>query len=498
MNKVTATLVAFGLLVIAAYPASAWYLGRQVEQAASDSYKQVESVPYMKVVKREYRRGVLTSDETVTFELFGNMAQFFEQTQRENSERNPGAAPVERFKPIRFSVHSHIKHGPMPGGKNFAAAMVDSELDVDERLKPALAGVLGEKKVLTAHTIYQFSGDAESAFTSPAFVATIPAEGSVPPGRLTWGGVNATVRSAKGFASYTMRGEAPKLEVEGGMGVHMVIEGMRFDVQSRRIFEDEPLLYAGRQNFAVAQIRVDGPLLADNAIVVKQFNYEVNVPVNGEFLDIVAKIGVQDAVSGEANYGPARFDLSMKHLHARTLAQLQRAMLKAYSDPAAFAADAKNPQAAFEPLVQPALKLLEYSPEIRLDRISFRMPQGEVLVAARAKFNGIKPEDLKQAPILVAKLDASADISLPEALLMLPWGVKADSAEELQAQMQMRERQVATLVGQGYILRDGAMVTSRFEFRNGGVTVNGKPFDPQALQAQPAPPPAAPAHRRRK
>ena len=498
MNKVTAILVAFGVLVIAAYPASAWYLGRQIEQAASDSYKQVESVPYVKVVKREYRRGVLTSDETVTFELFGNMTQFIEQTQRQNAQRNPGAAPIEPFKPIQFSVHSRIKHGPLPGGKNFAAAMVDSELDVDERLKPILARVLGEKKVLTAHTIYQFSGDGESVVTSPAFVATIPAEGSIPPGRLSWDGVNATVRFAKEFASYTMQGEAPKLEVEGGAGVHMVVAGMRFDVQSKRIFDDEPLLHAGRQNFSVAQIRIDGPLLANTAIAVKQFTYEVNIPVKGEFVDVVAKMGVQDALYGEASYGPARFDLSMNHLHARTLAQLQRAMLKAYSDPAAFAADAKNPQAAFDPLVQPALKLLEYSPEISLDRVSFRMPQGEVLLAARAKFNGIKPEDFKQPPILMAKLDASAEITLPEALLMLPLGIKADSAEAMQAQMQMRERQIAALVEQGYILRNGAMVTSKFEFRNGQLAVNGKQFDPQALQAQAAPPAPVPGQRRRK
>ncbi len=501
MKKILAVLVVAGLVIIAAYSASAWYLGRQVELAVSEPYKQLESVPYVKIVKREYRRGIFTSDETVTLELFGNLTQFIEQSQRQNAARSPEATPAEPFKPIRFTVRSRIKHGPLADGKDVAAAAVDSELEVDERFKPALAKVLGDRKMLTAHTIYHFDGDGESAVTSPAFVTAIPGDGASPPDRLSWGGVNATVRFAKEFASYTMQGEAPKLEVEGGKGVHMVVEGMRFDMLSKRVFDDEPLLHAGKQKFTIAQARIDGPMLANDVVVVTQFAYDVNAPINGEFIDVVARIGVQDARFGESNYGPAHFDMSVKRLHARTLAQLQRAMLKMYSDPAAFAADAKNPGAAFGPLAQPALVLLGHNPEISLDRVSFKTPQGEVLLAARAKFNDIKPDDLKQPPVLIAKLDASADISFPEGLLMVPYGIKPDSAEAMQAQMQMRGKQIAALVEQGYIRREGGMVASRLEFRNGQFTVNGKPFDPQSLRVQappPSPPPVQPGQRNRR
>ena len=89
---------------------------------------------------------------------------------------------------------------------------------------------------------------------------------------------------------------------------------------------------------------------------------------------------------------------------------------------------------------------------------------------ARAKFNDVKPEDFRQPLVLVAKLDASADISLPEGLLMIPFGIKADSAEAAQMQMAMRQKQIAALAEQGYIQRDGAMIRSRLEFRNGQLT----------------------------
>jgi uncharacterized protein YdgA (DUF945 family) len=158
-------------------------------------------------------------------------------------------------------------------------------------------------------------------------------------------------------------------------------------------------------------------------------------------------------------------------------------MMTIYSNPAALSADA-NPAAMMEPLSKPVLKLLEYNPEISLDRISFRSPQGEVMIAARAKFNDVKPEDFKQPPILVTKLDASADISLPESLLMTPFGAKAESAQALQMQMQMRREQITALAEQGYITRDGTMARSRLEFRNGQFAVNGRPFDPTVMQAQ--------------
>ena len=489
MKKALSLLLAIVLLLVAAYSAGAWYLGTQVELAINEPYRQIASVPYVKIVKREYRRGVFSSEETVTFELFGDMLRFMEQAQKQSAAGSPGGAvaAAEPFKPIAVTVRSHIKHGPLPDGKNLAAAIVDSEVEVDERFKRDLAKVLGDKKPLTAHTVYGYEGDGESIVTSPAFVTTLPGAGSDPAVQLSWEGVRANIRFTKDFASYTLQGEAPKLEVAGGKGVHMMVGGMRFDIESKRIFEDEPLLYSGKQKFTIAQASIGGPGMGDRPFLLKQVTYDVNMPVNGEFIDIVAKLGVQDALLGESNFGPAHYDFSVKRLHARTFAQLNRAMMQMYSDPAAMNAGA-DPAAALGALAKPALKLLEYNPEISIDRISFKIPQGEVLVAARAKFNDVKPEDLKQPPVLIAKVDASADIALPEGLLMMPFGMKSDSPEALQTQMQMRQKQVAALAEQGYIQRDGAMIRSRIEFRSGQLTINGKPFDPKALQAASVPP----------
>ena len=96
--------------------------------------------------------------------------------------------------------------------------------------------------------------------------------------------------------------------------------------------------------------------------------------------------------------------------------------------------------------------------------------------------------------VCLSKLDGSADFVLPGSLLKTPWGIKSESPEAAQMQMQMRARQLAALIEQGYIQREGASIKSSLGFSGGAFTVNGKGFYPRVLQAQVAQPsqPVAP------
>ena len=293
-----------------------------------------------------------------------------------------------------------------------------------------------------------------------------------------------------------MAGDAPKLEVFDGKGVTVVMTGLRFEGEQKRIFDDEPLLYAGTQRFTLAQMSVTDKNGTVAPVLFKQVAYDIAMPVNGEFIDMVAKMGAEGVQIGEQNYGPAHYDFSLKHLHARTTAKLYRAMMKMYSDPAMLAA-AGSPATALAPLAEPGLELLKHNPEFRIDRLSFRTPQGEAAVSASARLKDAKPEDLANPMMLIAKLEAGADLSLPESLLgnmsggaMHAAGEDAKPDPEMAAmQAQMIEQQLAGFAGQGYITRANGLVRSKIEFRDGQLTVNGKPFNPMAMRgAAPAEP----------
>lgn len=480
MKKAAIALLVLVLLLGAAYAGGAWYLGGQVEAVVAVSQKQVEGMPYAKVLRREYNRGVFTSTEVVSYELFGDMLRSMQKMQK------PGA-PGFPVQPLVLVKVSHIRHGPLPDGKTPAAAIIDTDIEVEDRLKPVVAKVLGDKKMLTLHTIVQFDGSGDSAISSPAFVYSVPAAGNAPPDQVSWGGVTASLHFSPGMAESTFQGDAPKLEISNAASSgHLRVAGMHIEGTNKRIFDDEPLLSAGKVTMSIAEIALDAPALPFKAAQFRKLSYDVTIASAGEFVDVVGKLGAVDATISEINYGPAHYDFSARHLHARTLAQMQRTMMQVNADPAGAAG--KDPAAAIQAITAPMMKLLQYNPEVSIDRIGFRLPEGNVELVARAKLVDARAEDFQQPQALLAKLDAGAGLTLPASLLQSQFGIKADSPEALAAQMQARQRQVAALLEHGYLQQDGAMVRTTVEFRNQQLLVNGQPFDPGVLQAASQPP----------
>jgi uncharacterized protein YdgA (DUF945 family) len=205
------------------------------------------------------------------------------------------------------------------------------------------------------------------------------------------------------------------------------------------------------------------------------------MPVAGEFIDIGAKMGAASLLIDQQDYGPVQYHLSFKHLHARTTAKLYRALMKAYSDPAVFAGDKPDPGKLFAPLAEPAMELLKHNPQLSLDRVSFKSPHGEAVVSAHVKLIDAKPEDFANLFMLIGKLDAGADIMLPEALLAEAGAARAQTDEEKAMQREVFAAQIEAFSGQGYVTREGGLVKSKIAFKNGELTVNGKPYDPAAM-----------------
>lgn len=478
MKKSVGIALAAGALVLA-YPAAAWMLGRQVEAAHAEQYRLLAEQPYTKVVARDYQRSLFGATETVTIELLGDLLRDVAKAPR-NAAADP-AAPAETPQALRLTLRSTIQHGPLPGLTTLAAAVADSELTVEGEPGEKLAAVLGGQKPLLAHTEYRFTGGGVSRMSSPAFAMDFPADAEGTTSSVAWDGIHMSVDFAKGMQRYTMQAEAPRLEIKDSAGLRVLLSGLRLDGEQQRMFDDEPLLYAGTQKITVAQFGMTTGKEDGEALLVKQVVYDVAMPANGDFLDIVARTGAETVQFGAHDYGPAHYDFSFKHLHARTLAKLHRAFMKQSADPAALAAGEANPAKMLAPLAEPALELLKYSPEISVDRISFRSPHGEALIAARARLGELKPEEISNPLVLLGKLDASADIALPEALLAGLGGKGEAGAEAVAMREAMFQQQLAGFAEQGYIQRDGGVLRTKIAFANGQLTINGKPFNPLAM-----------------
>ena len=463
-------LLAVGAAVVAlAYPGSAWLLGTRVEAAFDEQYRALEEQPYIKVVSRDYQRGLFSATETVTFELTG-LSEIL-ATKHDADMETADAPPATPAESLRFTIRTEIKHGPLPGFSAFGAATADSELVLTPEQQAAVTKVFGDKKPLQVHSVFGLLGGGSSTLSSPATTFDTPAKEGEKPLHVVWNGLEITADFTSHMKQYSFKGEIPGFEISDGNGGHGQLSGLHIEGEQQRVFDDLPNFYSGTVRMTLAQLiftetAKEGSTTPTTLFDVKQLAYDASVPVNGEFVDLIGKIAVETAQFEGENYGPAHYDFSLRHLHARTTAELYQKLMKWYADPARLAAEKNgNPMAGLETLRDPALALLKYAPEIRLDRLSFNSPQGEANVSATVKLGEIQAEELANPFALLGKLDAGADLSLPEALM----GDLID-ADKLGAFEQM-----------GYVTREGKLLRSKIAFAKGQLTVNGKPFNPMAM-----------------
>lgn len=462
-TRIAAVLATLGL----AYPATAWFLGARVDAELVRQYQQLAAQPYLKVVERDMARGVFSSTERVTVEVNGALLRELSSLGGDGEEPTSGGS-AEEASALRFTLVSQIQHGPLPGLRAVAAALSETSLELDDATRQRLASVLGERSPLAVQTVFRFDGGGSTTLDSPAFSLKLPdSEGGT--WQLEWGGVHMSVDFARGLARYTLQGAAPRLVV-ADRTARLTVSGMAFDADQTRVFEDDPVLYQGTQTMRIAAVQLD-PVgdTAAGAVKVQELEYALAMPVNGEFADLTARLGAKGVSVAEREFGPAHYDLSLRHLHARTLAAVSRAMMDLYArDAAVVTADADPADA----LVAAAKGLLAHSPELSLDRLSFGGPHGEASLSLRVSLGEGAAGVLDNPMALLDKLEVSGKLAVPEG------GLKT-LGDDLDAALV--EEQLADFAAKGLVRREQGVARADFDYRGGTLRVNGREVDPFAL-----------------
>lgn len=471
MKKLLGVIAGVMLLVAAGYVASAFYIGKQVEAVMDRPYSQLAHEPNVKVVKRDYQRGLFASTDTVVIELFGDLFRAMGQT------------------PPTLTSVSVITHGPAPRFSTLAAAIVDNETLLAVNGKPG-------QKFLSGRTVVAYDGTSTTSASGQAGAFDF-ADPLGTTHRVSWDAFAANAQFDATLSNYTTQFQMPRLEFAGEDGMRVSVSGIKADVKGTLVFSDEPGLYATTQRIAIDEISAKARFGTGAPLVMRRVTMETTGPVKGDFVDALMKTGAAEVRIDRDNYGPARMDLALRHVHARSLAKVKRALARLNQAGNAAQVD---PMAAVQPFLDAAMELLQHEPEFVLERFSFTTPEGEVLVKANARLVGVTPDDPPIPMALMHKVEASTEVAIPEALY-LRLGPKPVSMEAASAQAQMRQRQIAELMGQGYVVREGTMLKLKLAYQAGEVTVNGVPFSMASLMRPPQamePPvmPISPAHPR--
>jgi uncharacterized protein YdgA (DUF945 family) len=167
----------------------------------------------------------------------------------------------------------------------------------------------------------------------------------------------------------------------------------------------------------------------------------------------------------------------MKHLHARKFMLIYRDLMELYARPETL--DREGRMRALMPVLSNLGALLLEAPVLSIDRLAFRMPEGEATASASMRLSDVKAEDLVRPWVLIEKIDAEADLALPVTLArtLALRGGEADDEEERQRRAANAEATIAGFAQEGYATIDeDGIFRSRLTFKEGSPTANGKPL----------------------
>jgi uncharacterized protein YdgA (DUF945 family) len=448
MNRTTKTLLAAAGVIVLAYPGIAWLTGFAMESRMQHAEQQLlDQAPYLRLVSREYHRGVYRSTETATYG-FGNPAL--------NVVKMPGGAALPA---ATLTVESTIEHGPLPGLRTVALAIIDSRVIAPPALQKELASVLGSTPILQAHTRVGFFRTS-AALTSPAFNLRL-ADGS----SLAWGGLRSTITASWNGGRWSGQLIAPHLALQGAQdGIEL--SGLEYSGSEEKAFDE---LYLGSGTFTLEGVK--GRTSHSGDYSLQRISLTSASKTDGEFFDMRVDVAMDAAKVAALQLKNLTYSESVEHVHGPSFASMLHAIRIAQRQAAGNAAQAQA--GMHDALRQYGAEVLLHDPVLDIHKLSFAMPEGSFLLSARISAPGLAPADL-QWPAAIAALqqhaNVTADLRIDNGLLqkLLAMG---GSNPRIAAQLTAFEQQ-------GYLSAGPAAVTTHLEYSGGRLTLNGHPFPP--------------------
>jgi uncharacterized protein YdgA (DUF945 family) len=444
------------VVVALAYPAAAWLLGMSVEHQWHEREQlAMERVPYIEVVKSDYRRGIYSSTEEVTYALGGPTLRSLRATGK-----------LDLGEHGQFTVRNTVHHGPLPQLRAFAPATVDTEIRLPAELPKNLALALGTSKgTLTIHTRMNWFGGSTTLVKSNAFHVKIE------DGReIDWRGLDARIELGRQFGTETIDLNAPGLNLQGSQSsVSFANLAIKLDTQTAF----DPVT-AGTAHLTLGRFDVEHSA-QDFKATLQNLTFDGKTSVSGDYMDSAGTIGIDALQAGKFAATRLFYEQHFDHLHGPSLAAMTKALRIVPKDDSTNSTPADYTKRFTEAFRTYGADIMVHEPVLDMPRIGFTTPDGELLISVKAAAPGITRADLDVAPQLLGAALArhaqlSLDVRIDTALLdkLLDSTGKGDT---IAAQMQGLQRQ-------GYLKLDGKALTTHLTFQNGNIKVNDLPFPP--------------------
>ncbi|WP_028455097.1 YdgA family protein [Chitinilyticum litopenaei] len=443
MNKLVLGVAGAALLAGGGYVGAAWYAGQKIDGAVERNAELLKKYPIIKVVKRDFQKGLFTSVENVTYRI--------------GCDGVEGASLPGELGTV--TLRNTISHHP------FAPSM-STEIIYDAKTKAELAKIFKDKEPLQIVTKFALSGAYETTISSPALTYEDPQ------GKLNWKGLTATIKSDEALSFFDATLKVPGVELATPDNQNISMGELSFEQQAKRSAEG---LYVGTSGMSLASLDMN---FKDEAtpLAIKLGKTELT----GE-----SKV-TGGLMSGSAKGGIASVQLNGKDIGSMTLKynldNLDAAALKQYNDrfwtqgPLQCKSD---PMADLQAMQQLLLALLKKDPKLGYE-FALKTPEGDSSLALNVASKGLKEEDLANPQAMLPKIDASLAVQVPGALIERVIR-ETNPAEEAEMALAMFQGSLEQIVAQGFVQNDGKLIKSNFTIKGGQMQLNGQPFDPSML-----------------
>jgi len=385
---------------------------------------------YVKVSEHTYSRGALDSSETLKVDL---------------------GCPGQESTRLEFK--NRIQHGPFPGFKSMGLASVDTEVVLPDPVQSQLDKAFGGQK-WNVHTLVNFDGSSTSTLNLPA--GSMNQDGT----RMEWQAGSGQVRSSGTSDVYSLN--FPKAVVTAPAGEGVTLENLRLEGNTQQL-KDYKNLTQGSQKASLGRMSFKA---GGQSVALENLSLDTGSRIRGDDSGFDFALQAGKLSLGRQTVSDITLTLGMDKLKAASLEQLMGASSSLSSgvcNPSSV-----DPTSLGLKLISPLLELLQGGPRLRIDRLAFKVPEGETVLSGSAEFADAASVNLTNfTTVALEQLKAKLSFSSSQKALSSVFTAFGGTADTV-------EQGLAGFEQGGFIKKTGDALSSELKFENKKLTVNGQ------------------------
>jgi uncharacterized protein YdgA (DUF945 family) len=458
------------VVIVAAYSSAAWWTGKSAEKTIQKQVNWFKNQPYLIVKEQIYNRGWFSSDSVTTLAINPNLYAYI--ARRTGNDHLPV---------FEITYKQHIKHGPFPLLTSFNPipykAVISTEFIFSPDIQKRLVRFFGKEKPLSIIERIAFNDDSKANITVPGF----DYEEAVSGIKAKWTGFKGDMEYSGDLSSrFKLHGFIARAEAFAKPKGTFTLDNLAVDIDNLR---GKAGLMLGTEALSVDNLNINWLDETPLHVIFNKMAYSSKLTEVDDYINGEGKFDVASLVLNTKTYGPVRFLGEAKHLHAPTLALLSKHISQLQRE--GIATGAMIDRAMLELFRKSGVPLLEHNPELAIRELSMKTPDGDIRLSANVGLKGFEKSDMDSPLLLLSKINANADISIPrqvlEAMIVLQTqtmlgGDQSSDSEDMQLLIcQMVEGQINKLAQEKYIRLEGNNITTSATLKQGNLTLNGIP-----------------------